>query len=50
MLGNYKCAKCGARNKLQVHHLSYQHLGDELDCELMVLCHSCHQKVHGRKF
>lgn len=50
MLGNYKCAKCGARNKLQVHHLSYQHLGDELDCELMVLCHSCHQRVHGRKF
>ena len=50
MLGNYKCAKCGARNKLQVHHLSYQHLGDELDYELMVLCHSCHQKVHGRKF
>ena len=50
MLGNYQCAKCGARNKLQVHHLSYQHLGNELDCELMVLCHSCHQRVHGRKF
>ncbi|MCI5635466.1 MAG: hypothetical protein SO136_08625 [Sarcina ventriculi] len=50
MLGNYQSAKCGARNKLQVHHLSYQHLGDELDCELMVLCHSCHQKVHSRKF
>lgn len=50
MLGGYRCAKCGTRNKLQVHHLSYAHLGNELDSELMVLCRGCHQKVHGRKF
>lgn len=47
-LGHYRCAKCGSTTSLQVHHLSYQHLGHELDNELVVLCASCHRQVHNR--
>lgn len=50
ILGGHKCALCNSREELQVHHLSYEHLGKERDYELQVLCHSCHQDVHGRKF
>ena len=49
MLGNYQCAKCGAKRNLHVHHLSYEHFTKELDSELQVLCRKCHQEVHGRK-
>lgn len=47
-LGHYRCAKCGSTTSLQVHHLSYQHLGHELDNELVVLCAACHREVHNR--
>ena len=50
VLGGHKCALCNSKNELQVHHLSYEHLGKEKDYELQVLCHSCHQEVQGRKF
>lgn len=50
MLGNYQCAKCGAKRNLHVHHLSYDHFTKELDSELQVLCRKCHQEIHGRKF
>jgi hypothetical protein len=49
-LANYKCQKCGISSKsakLHVHHLSYDNLGKESDDELMVLCSSCHRKVHN---
>ncbi len=48
-LGHYRCALCGSTQSLQVHHLTYAHLGNELDSELMVLCTSCHHKVHAQK-
>ncbi|WP_195926728.1 HNH endonuclease [Sarcina ventriculi] len=47
--GHNRCAMCGATTSLQVHHLTYKHLGHELDSELMVLCTSCHHKVHAQK-
>ena len=50
MLGNYQCAKCGAKRNLHVHHLSYDHFTKELDSELQVLCRKYHQEIHGRKF
>lgn len=37
-----KCQYCGEKDSLQVHHLSYEHLGDEATNELLVLCTSCH--------
>lgn len=43
------CQQCGAKTNLQVHHLSYDHHGDELNHldDLTTLCRVCHSKVHG---
>ena len=44
----YKCQTCISRDTmLDVHHNSYQTYGDERPQDLVVLCRSCHQKVHG---
>lgn len=48
----YTCEKCGKKYNpafLSVHHMSYAHLGSELEHldELAVLCRTCHMKVHG---
>lgn len=40
------CAVCGDSNNTSVHHLSYLHLGDEKDNELMVLCRFHHRDYH----
>lgn len=40
------CALCNSRKDLQVHHRSYEHLGEEWDCDTLVLCAECHQKHH----
>lgn len=41
-----KCQGCLARPARHVHHLTYDHLGDELLFELISLCEFCHQKIH----
>ena len=43
-----RCQACGAGGPLDVHHLSYAHLGDERPYELAVLCEGCHRRAHGR--
>jgi len=35
--------------RLDVHHLSYERLGNELPDDLMVLCRDCHDLIHGKK-
>jgi hypothetical protein len=56
---NGRCERCGADEAdvtLQVHHLTYEHLGNEEPGELQVLCVACHeiadreraQKTHRR--
>ena len=46
------CSECGLTatfgNPLQVHHVSYKHLGNELPSELVVLCRLCHGCRHGK--
>jgi hypothetical protein len=42
----HRCEACRQRRPLQVHHLTYQRLGAELDADLMALCSSCHQAQH----
>jgi hypothetical protein len=37
---------CRARDGLAVHHRSYEHLGEERDADLRVLCPRHHQGVH----
>lgn len=38
-----RCLRCGAMERLQVHHLHYETLGDEDFSDVEVLCPACHQ-------
>jgi 5-methylcytosine-specific restriction endonuclease McrA len=43
-----KCEKCSKKtNRLQVHHLTYARIYNELAEDLILLCGICHQKAHG---
>lgn len=42
------CAVCGASNDTTVHHMSYLHLGNEKDNELVVLCRPHHRDYHSQ--
>ena len=44
------CQDCGSKKELQLHHLNYERLGAERGTDLRLLCKSCHEKTHGRKF
>ena len=39
-------ARCQNKDRLNVHHLNYDRLGDELLCDLIVLCRHHHLYVH----
>lgn len=39
---NYRCERCGERNRLDVHHKTYANLGNEPLSDLIALCQSCH--------
>jgi 5-methylcytosine-specific restriction endonuclease McrA len=41
----YKCAACGAHTRLDAHHLTYAHIGHELDDEVVAVCRDCHTKL-----
>ncbi len=41
------CNKCGSVRFLQVHHLTYERLGNELLEDLEILCDNCHRLEHG---
>lgn len=45
----FKCSQCGSMKRLEVHHLSYENKGDEMNHleDLVCLCHNCHSKEHG---
>jgi len=37
------CEHCGASGvRLEVHHITYERLGNELPDDVRVLCHECH--------
>lgn len=38
------CQLCGSRERLEVHHRNYDHLGAEPDDDLLVLCAVCHRR------
>lgn len=42
----YRCQSCESKRELQVHHTSYERLGDEADSDLSVLCRGCHLGEH----
>ena len=42
----YKCRRCENTEKLQIHHLNYNTIGDESFSDLEVVCVGCHKKIH----
>lgn len=42
----YICEGCGKAPAQQVHHLTYDHLGDEFLWELRAVCMKCHERLH----
>jgi len=43
---NNKCENCGDTKDLNVHHLTYENLGNERPEDLKVLCSRCHREIH----
>tara|TARA_R110000824_G_scaffold387601_1_gene582948 strand:+ start:110 stop:643 length:534 start_codon:yes stop_codon:yes gene_type:complete len=46
---NYKCSRCENTEKLQIHHLNYNTIGEESLSDLEVVCVSCHKIIHKIK-
>ena len=51
---DYTCEKCGycsykatVEIPLDVHHKTYERLGNEDIDDLMVLCRNCHDRIHN---
>lgn len=42
-----RCQVCASTHRLEVHHRTYERLGNELLSDLVVLCRSCHRHYHG---
>ena len=47
----YRCAKCRVGGRLDVHHRTYIHLGEEQRYlkDLQVLCRTCHEAAHAKR-
>jgi hypothetical protein len=45
----HRCARCHTAGPLDVHHLTYDRLGDEAPGDLTALCRACHSYVHARR-
>jgi 5-methylcytosine-specific restriction endonuclease McrA len=44
---NSLCEGCRRNRAIHVHHLSYEHVGDEFLWELVAICKVCHDRAHG---
>lgn len=45
---DHGCRKCGSHKQLEVHHLTYDRLGEEQNTDVISLCHRCHKAMHRR--
>lgn len=43
------CVDCGTFDDLDVHHLSYENVGDEKMSDICFMCRKCHHKKHFGK-
>jgi len=43
------CEGCGANKATQVHHVTYEHVGNEFLWELRAVCNGCHERIHDSK-
>lgn len=46
---NGVCEGCGERQAVQVHHLNYKRLGNEMLFDLAAVCMTCHEICHPRE-
>lgn len=44
----YLCQRCKKTKARDVHHLTYDRLGHELQSDLMSVCRPCHRKIHRK--
>lgn len=43
---NNQCELCGSMKFLEVHHTSYEFVGNERLRDLLVVCKFCHRQIH----
>lgn len=43
----HRCQVCNRDGSLDVHHRTYERLGEERPADLTVLCRACHSLFHG---
>lgn len=43
------CEHCNEEHPLEVHHRTYERLGNESRWDLIALCRTCHDVAHGRR-
>jgi len=41
-----RCERCGFQYELDLHHVRYQRLGNELASDVITLCRRCHADIH----
>ena len=44
----HSCRSCTSLDRLEVHHITYQRLGNEKLSDLVTVCRDCHQKIHDK--
>jgi 5-methylcytosine-specific restriction endonuclease McrA len=45
---NWMCEGCGKNRANQVHHLTYERVGDEMLFDLVAICKECHDKIPSK--
>ena len=49
LLPNSECRACGSKDRLTLHHKSYENLGKETELDFIILCQRCHRRIHFNK-
>lgn len=42
-----QCIECGSIKAIHLHHMTYEHIGNERLSELIPLCEMCHKATHS---
>lgn len=45
---DYTCQGCVTRQASRVHHLTYEHVGNEFLWQLVAVCQDCHDRLHEK--
>jgi hypothetical protein len=48
-IDNNECKLCFSKVNLHVHHITYDNFGNEPMKELITVCKSCHETIHGHE-